>query len=216
MMSDFAFSGLLLAAFLVVVFLSYRLLSFSEERYGSRVTGPRKMAGIFATLLGLTMVSFWSYFAITERGSLFSGASGGGEATVHFVLELMSGVTPTIAGLAMLFSWSRAPIFLMGSIGLLIFTTMMSLSVYYSSESPSMWTGVGVVMAVLFTYFIGLVYGWEHFVLKLNDREALPEGGDRIPGSPNPPVVTGGVTPGLTGASGKRNKDHHKIEKKTA
>jgi len=162
-------TGILLAGLLSVIFVSYLLVSFSEGKRPTRVGLPRKLSGAFAIALGSVLSISWIYFMVNGWESFWTQAA---QLSVHVLTELASSLTLTISGIAMIRGWSRGPALFLTANALLILTLVLALAAYSTSGHPFLMNGISILLVIASVYMVGLVYGWEHFVLHLDEPEA--------------------------------------------
>jgi len=159
--------GIVTGGFLAVVFISAIFLSFAEEGRAS-ILSSKRLAGFLSLLLGLGMLSFWSYLITKGRGLLIENFN---ELIAQVSLEFCSASALITAGVALLYNWSKGPLLLMGATTLLLFTTIFSLFSNAPLQDPLVLNGITAVLVIVFSYFVGLVYSWQHFVLKLDEEQ---------------------------------------------
>lgn len=162
-------TGFLLGGLLSIAFLGYTALCFSEGKRRRDLDAPQRFAGLFSLLLGGLMLGTWAYLLATgwspflnQIGSLF----------VHVATTFASSIVLIVAGFGMIRNWSRGPALFMIANGLVIFTTLLALTTYGAQGHPFLMNGVTLVIVITGVYAVGLVYGWEHFVLHLDEAES--------------------------------------------
>jgi hypothetical protein len=158
--------GVILGGLLSILFVGYVVLAEIEAKKGRRVyTSPQKFAGGFSLLLGILMLGAWIYFLKVGSESL---SNSFGFLFTHVALELVSALALMIGGVAMIRGLSRAPALLMTAYALVSFTQVVSVAIYGSNGHPFLMNGIALILFIVLIYFVGLVYAWEHFVLKLD------------------------------------------------
>ena len=165
--SSLRITGLLLGGFLSLIFIGYTVLSISEGKKYGGASAPKKFAGTFSLALGLIMLGAWIYLITTGWAAFLTQAEA---LSIHVLTELISAVTLIVAGVAMLRNWSRGPALLMIANGVLLFTTMLTLASYGATGHPFLMNGIAILLVIVSVYLVGLVYGWEHFVLHLDEQ----------------------------------------------
>ncbi|MCM0606567.1 MAG: hypothetical protein KA715_10795 [Xanthomonadaceae bacterium] len=168
-MSQLEITGMILGGLLSVVFVGYLILAETGAKKGRRrYNGPQRFAGGFSFLLGVLMFGAWTYFVIDGRESLMRSF---GFLFTHVALELVSSLALIIGGLAMFRGLFRAPALMMTAYAIVIFTQVLSVSIYGPIGHPFLMNGIALILLVVLIYFVGLVYAWEHFVLRLDQPE---------------------------------------------
>lgn len=157
--------GILLGGFLSLIFIGYMVLSFSEGRRSEDPTTFHKLAGLFSLAFGAMMAVAWIYLLAIGQDSFRMQAS---DLSFHVLTEFTAALMFIVAGVAMFRNWSRGPALYMISNALLLFTTVFALTVYGSRGHPLIMNGIAILLTVGSIYMLGLVYGWEHFVLRAN------------------------------------------------
>ena len=76
-----------------------------------------------------------------------------------------------VGGFGMLRSWSRGPALFMIANGFILFTTILALTAYGMTGHPFLMNGITIFLVIVSVYMVALVYGWEHFVLRLDEPE---------------------------------------------
>ena len=168
-MSQLEITGMIFGVLLSIVFVAYVLLAEHGAKKGRRsYSGPQRFAGGFSLLLGVLMFGVWIYFVIDGRESLMHSF---GFLVTHVALELVSSLALIIGGLAMFRGLFRAPALMMTAYAIVFFTQVLSVLIYGSLGHPFLMNGIALILFVVLIYFVGLVYAWEHFVLKLDQPE---------------------------------------------
>ncbi len=171
-MSSLEVTGMVLGGLLSVVFIGYLLLVEYGVKEGRRpFNGPQRFAGGITLLLGGIMLGAWIYFFVKGRESLMRSF---GFFATHVALELLSAIALMMGGLAMLRGLVRAPAIMMTAYALVVFTQILSVTVYGPIGHPFLMNGIALILLIVLIYFIGLVYAWEHFVLKLDESDSSP------------------------------------------
>ncbi len=165
-------TGALLGGFLTLLFIGYLLLSFLEGKSRKELETPRLLAGFFSLALGTVMLSAWIYLLKTGWHSFRAQAA---LLSSHVITELLSALSLMLAGIAMLRAWSRGPALFMIANGFLLFTTLFALTTYGNQGHPFLMNGIAILLTVVSLDLVGLVYGWEHFVLHLDQPEPESE-----------------------------------------
>ena len=165
-------TGILLGAILFAVFIGYTVLSFSEGKAQQAPSAPRRFAGIFSITLGVITLGAWTYLL---RVGWFSFVHGVEKLWPHVLTELISALILMVAGFGMIRNWSRGPALFMLANGFLLLSTTLALTTYGNQGHPLLMNGVFILLTVISVYWVGLVYGWEHFVLKLDEPESTPQ-----------------------------------------
>jgi hypothetical protein len=161
-------TGILIGGFLSLIFVGYMILTFSERKRQTGASAPQKFAGAFSLTLGIVMAAAWAYFMVTGWTSFWNQPT---TLSIHVLTELLSSVMLVAAGIGMLRSWSRGPALFMIANGSLLFTTMLALTAYGMTGHPFLMNGITIFLVIVSVYMVGLVYGWEHFVLRLDEPE---------------------------------------------
>ncbi len=163
-------TGILLGGLLSLVFIGYIFLSFSEgTSHQGEAGAPRKFAGLFSLVLGVIMAGSWVYFVTSGWESFRAQAS---VLSFHVLMELGTAVMIIVAGIAMIRNWSRGPALFMVANGLFLFTTVFALMEYGVRGHPFLMNGISILLMLVSVYMVGLVYAWEHFVLRLDESES--------------------------------------------
>jgi hypothetical protein len=179
-MSHLEITGLMLGGLLSVIFTAYLVLAESGAKKVRRsYNRPQKFAGGFSFLFGALMLGAWIFFVTTGREKLIRDY---GFFVPHLALEFISSLALMLAGLAVFRELVRAPALLMTAYAIVIFTKIFSIAIYGSSGHPLMMNGVALILLVVVIYFVGLVYAWEHFVLHLDEPDAMSTHGPRVVG----------------------------------
>ena len=113
------------------------------------------------------MLVAWLYFIFKGRESLKYNFDF---LLSHIILQLFSSLALILSGLAMIRGLLRAPALLMTAYAIVIFTQIFSVLVYGSTGHPFLMNGIAIILFIALIYFVGLVYAWEHFVFKLDQR----------------------------------------------
>jgi len=170
-------TGMVLGGLLTIVFVGYMVLVELRSKHARRqFRGPQKFAGGFSALFGVLMLGAWIYFFIRGQESLMRSF---GFLATHVTLELISSLALIVGGVAMFRGLSRAPAIMMTAYAILIFTQVLSLSVHGSAGHLILMDGVALILLIPLLYFVGLVYAWEHFVLKIDQPNSLLDTPDR-------------------------------------
>jgi hypothetical protein len=168
-MSQLEITGIILGGLMSSVFVGYMLLAEKGAGKGRRrYSGPQRFAGGFSLLLGVIMLGAWFFFFIDGLESLTRSF---GFLVAHVALELVSALALIIGGLAMFRGLLRAPALMMTAYAIVVFTQVLSVSMYGPLGHSFLMNGIALILLVVLIYFVGLVYAWEHFVFKLDEPE---------------------------------------------
>lgn len=156
-----------------VLFIGFMVLSFSQvgkkhrghSRYG-------KIAGLVSLILGVVTLTLWGYIMLSEPQPASSTPL---MSFVHLSSEFISGCMLLIAGVALLNEWRRGPLIFMVATAMILLTSLVSLVAFGPNDRLFLLNGVSVAFLVVGSYFAGMVYGWQHFVMHLDDDEGAEE-----------------------------------------
>jgi hypothetical protein len=161
-------TGILIGGLLGIIFTVYLTLSLAKKKTSIGPHGMRLFAGIFALILGVIMGITWLYWLITRWTSFESQAS---ILLAHVLTEGSSAALLIISGIGMIRGWTSGPGLYLIANGLLLFTTLHALLSYGAKGHPLLMNGIAIVLTIVSGYMMALVYGWEHFVIHLDEAE---------------------------------------------
>jgi hypothetical protein len=161
-------TGVTLGVFLSVIFVVYLLLSLSESKKQRAPGGTQRLAGIISFAVGVIMTGAWVYLIAIGWNSFLTRFS---TIWFHVFTEMVSSVSMLISGIAMYRNWSRGPALYMISNALLLFTTLFAFMSHGTQGHPYIMNGVSMIVLVVSVYMVALVFGWQHYVLKLDQPE---------------------------------------------
>jgi hypothetical protein len=159
-------TGILLGGFLSFVFIGYTILSTLEGKRPEGAFVPQKAAGGFSLVIGLLMMGAWAFLMKSGWDSFQTQKA---EYSFHVLTELVSSGMLIVAGIAMMRNWSRGPALFIIANGLLLYTTVYALLAYGTTGHPLLMNGLAVLLMIVSVYMVGLVYGWGHFVLHMDE-----------------------------------------------
>jgi hypothetical protein len=167
--TDLSMMGMIVGGILALIFVGYMVITFLEGRKKEKALRPERFAGVFTLIFGFIMLGTWGYYIghsadLMQRSMLEFG--------VYAIVHLVGAISLLVAGWALIKGWTRGPALLLIAMGIILFTTIPSLLAYNVPSDPFLLSGIAVALTVVFAYFVGLVYSWEHFVLHLDDPKA--------------------------------------------
>jgi hypothetical protein len=178
-----------LASWAFVVFMAYLALSLTERGASRHGRSPeRRIVSADSSLRAKASgsVSFpqlVGFFALTVGSILFwlwavriMPAGSAPQAGVLLVLEPLAAVLVASSGLALLRGWRKGPTLYLIASGLLIFTVILAVtSPEFRASASNTATVTWALLSLASLHLVGVVYGWEHFVLGLDQRENTAE-----------------------------------------
>lgn len=161
-------TGVLIGGLMAIIFTVYLTFSVVKKKPRIGAHGVRMFAGTFALVLGAIMAIAWFYWMISRWTSFESQAS---TLLAHVLTEGSSALLLIISGVGMMRGWPSGPSLYLIANGLLMFTTLHALLSYGAKGHPLLMNGVAIVLTIISGYMMALVYGWEHFVIHLDEPE---------------------------------------------
>jgi hypothetical protein len=161
-------TGVALGVFLSVIFVVYLVFSLAEGKGQKKIGAGQKFAGLVSFAIGVMMAGAWVYLIVNAWDSFQTRLP---VIWFHVVTEMISFVSILISGIAMFRNWSRGPALYLISNALFLLTTLFALLNHGTEGHTFLMNGVSVVAVIVSVYMVALVFGWQHFVLMLDQHE---------------------------------------------
>lgn len=126
--------------------------------------GIKKIAAIYAIIIGIAMIGMWITFLVTEQVPEVTTAPV--KITYHLIAEFLTAILLLIGGFGLYTNRGWGFHLYLISMGMLLYTVIVSAG-YYGNLGDMAMVGMFTVFQILTILFIGLsFYKWKEFKAK--------------------------------------------------